>query len=829
MLGLPALLLTGADLDIISNRRSEYKIVYADKELYPFHNRYSSIAANTLQTVLRHATGAVLKVLPESKFDGKGKAIFLGSTDAVRKAGLAPACYRRWEHRIDVKGQNIYLHGMDWRNASDPKAGYRQRYVLGSHKAMLTFLEKFTGAVFAGTPNVCDGVPKIKKLSIPENYSFVRVPAIEYNMTGRRTLDYDIANNGFYGPWYGSYGGHNHNVALAPAKYFKTHPEYYALNKGKRVPGPRVQLCLSNKAVQELIYKEVLDHIDQGYEMVQLAQSDGFSPCECVACQNLFGLKPAVPPTDRNGYRSSPVWGEKLWILHRNFAQRLLKDRPGKKVCIIAYGPTRRPPESFKEFPDNVVIELAPYNDEILKLWQPYKVPGGFVVYLYNWGYYKPEGFMPKCSWKFCQSQIRSMLKNNVKGIYCCGFGEAHGLEGPTYYIWLKLTENPDQDVKGLLNSFCKAVFPKAVKEMEEFYTLLDSRLQLQYEQKEVDWNDPELLAGKIPQIDRAAFGTVVLRYPESVLQKLDALLKKAESKSGKNWQLSLVRLELDYLLRTARAVHAVKKFRTTLSDRDYKVVENKLLQRQELLDSLKWNKSGYALKDGLALFSYANKATVQYGGRMRGLFFAPFNWDIRWLKEKKIKPAGRIIKVNDTQGQYLVPGNYLVDMVPYHKEKAVRIFCRADKEALKVVFIRSNSNYQEVSRSQISVILGPDSKNLQRFYGRFRDKSTPARYVKQLDNAANKGQGDRYVNKGGAGKVTAPAPGVILAPGEISAELTIPYKFFGKVPQPGDEWLFNATSDHTAPKVNCYFIWEHNFEQATWRNTADKQGRIKF
>ena len=146
MLGLPALLLTGADLDIISNRRSEYKIVYADKELYPFHNRYSSIAANTLQTVLRHATGAVLKVLPESKFDGKGKAIFLGSTDAVRKAGLAPARYRRWEHRIDVKGQNIYLHGMDWRNASDPKAGYRQRYVLGSHKAMLTFLEKFTGA-----------------------------------------------------------------------------------------------------------------------------------------------------------------------------------------------------------------------------------------------------------------------------------------------------------------------------------------------------------------------------------------------------------------------------------------------------------------------------------------------------------------------------------------------------------------------------------------------------------------------------------------------------------------------------------------------------------
>jgi hypothetical protein len=272
-----------------------------------------------------------------------------------------------------------------------------------------------------------------------------------------------------------------------------------------------------------------------------------------------------------------------------------------------------------------------------------------------------------------------------------------------------------------------------------------------------------------------------------------------------------------------------LKKFRSTLADSDYSTLENCLLQRQELLDSFKWSKSGYTLKNGHALFSYANKTTVQNGGRLRGVLFAPFNWDIRWLKEKKVKPAGRSIKVNDPQGQYLIPGHYLVDMVPYHKEKTVRIFCRADKEALKVIFIRSNSDYQKMANSQISVIAGPDRKNLQRFYGRFRNKSTPARYTKQLDNAANKGQGDRYVNQGSAGKVTVPAPGVQLAPGEISAELTIPFKVFGKVPQPGDEWLFNVTADHTRPGVNCYFIWEHNFEQTTWRNTVDRQGKIKF
>ena len=823
-----AVLLAGADIDIISKGRSAYKIVYADKELFPFHNRLSVSTAETLQRILRHATGVNLPIVAESKFDGKSKAIFLGATRSLKENGLAPEVYGRWEHRIDVRKGNIYLHGMDWRNKGNPKAGYRQWYVHGTHKAMLTFLEKFADLVVAGTPNTRDGVPKAEKISIPDNYSFKRTPVIEYNMTSRRTLDYDVANNGFYAPWYGSYGGHNHNVALNPAKYFKSHPEYYAINRGKRNPGPRVQLCLSNKAVQELIYQEVLDHLDRGYDMVQLAQSDGFTPCECVNCQNLYGLKPKVTPEDRQAYRASEVWGEKLWILHRGFAKRLLKDRPGKKVCIIAYGPTRKPPVSFKEFPENVMIELAPYNDEIVNTWKPYKVPGGFVVYLYNWGYYNPEGFMPKRSWKFCQAQVRSMLANNVKGIYCCGFGENHGLEGPTYYIWLKLTEDPDQDVKQLLKRFCKGIFPKAAREMEEFYTLIDSRLQLQYSPAETDWNDPELLNGKLKLNDRIAFGTSLLRWPEDVLQKLEALLKKAESKSGKNWQLSLVRFELEYLTRTARAINAMKQFRITLSDRDYKTLEKSLLHRQDLLDSLKWNKSNQALKDGLPLFAYGPKPAVQAGGRLRGLLFAPFNWDIRWMKEKNVKMAGRTIKANDTTPQYLIPGNYLVDMVDIHKQKTVRLFCRSDKNALKVVFIRTNATYEEMAKTPISVLIGPDSKNMHRFIGRFR-KSTPAHYMKDLDNLDNKGMGDHYGNGKSHGSVVVPAPGVKLAPGEISAEMTIPWRYFKKAPAPGDKWLFNATADGQTTGVSTYLIWEHNFEQNTWRNTMDHHGTIQF
>ena len=158
----------------------------------------------------------------------------------------------------------------------------------------------------------------------------------------------------------------------------------------------------------------------------------------------------------------------------------------------------------------------------------------------------------------------------------------------------------------------------------------------------------------------------------------------------------------------------------------------------------------------------------------------------------------------------------------------SIIICARNEGDNLKVVFIRTGMTPKDIPANQVSVILGPDKANLSRFIARFRNGKL-TRYVKKIDNVANKGQGDVYGNGSNAGTVKSPAPGVKLAPGEISVELTIPYSLFGKKPAPGDEWLFNATGDFTFPHVSYYTVWEYNFEQVTWRNTRDNQGRIKF
>ena len=96
--------------------------------------------------------------------------------------------------------------------------------------------------------------------------------------------------------------------------------------------------------------------------------------------------------------------------------------------------------------------------------------------------------------------------------------------------------------------------------------------------------------------------------------------------------------------------------------------------------------------------------------------------------------------------------------------------------------------------------------------------------------NAANKGQGMEMKIQGSGVRITVPAPNVKLAKGEIAALITIPWSKFGQVPAPGEKWLFNALSDFTTPKHGrIYAIWEHNFDQATWRNTIDRQGTIEF
>lgn len=256
-----------------------------------------------------------------------------------------------------------------------------------------------------------------------------------------------------------------------------------------------------------MIYREMLKWLDKGYSAVELAQTDGYKPCECQNCKKYGNVKDA---------------GEKLWILHRKLAKKLKKDRPGKKVIIISYGPTVFPPETFKDFPDNVIIELCSYSPENFQRWSKYKVPGGFMTYVYNWGYYQSAGLTPKRTPAFSCEQTKLFFRNKVQGVYLCGFGELFGLEGPAYYAYGRSFDMPE-DSKPLLltDEYCRAGFGKAYVPMKKFYDVLFKRLELYSEAS--SYSDSKIALTRSPRV------ILAYNYSPDVLQTMETNLQRAE------------------------------------------------------------------------------------------------------------------------------------------------------------------------------------------------------------------------------------------------------------------------------------------------------------
>ncbi len=826
---LSGIFLTGtfchaADLTVAEkNAKSSYQIAVPESTGNKTMDRLLMTAANVLHNAIRQATGVYLPVVKENSKDPAKSTIYIGDTQALRKAGFTTDGLKKWEHRIDVKGKDIFLYGNDVK--SNPKGRWpndSSSFVLGSVKAVTVFLEKFANTRFLAPGADGIAVLPLERITVPDNCSYKKIPSIEYCTSRTTEPIYDIANNAFYAPWYGTYGGHSHNKAIPPTQYFKTNPEYFALIKGKRVTHPtHPQYCLSNPQVQELIYQELLTHADKGFDMVQLGQSDGFRKCECEECAKLYGVKD---------------FGEKLWIMHRNMAERFQKDRPGKMLCIMAYGPTLEPPRTFREFPDNVMIELAPFSDENFNDWKGHKVKNGFTVYLYNWGWYQTEGFTPKRNMEFLAKQAAAFNRDNIRGIYRCGFGELFGLEGPAYYQWSKQLDNPALDSGKLLSDYCRHAFGSAAGTMEQFYLLLDKRLHLalppsftgaehEGKRKGTIWNDPALLEGKHPaMLDNMRL--LALRYPPEVLTEMENLLVKAEKENPQNrtakFLLPVVRMEFDYLKQTAGIVTAFNRFRETKSDADFKTLAAAVDARNQFIAKIPQQPGVKpprpAIKGNLRLFGYTLISEIQDGGRLRAPLFAPFNWDVKWMLEKGIKPAGRVIHTGGAP-QILVQQDYY-RQEPFIKEKPVSVAVRWDDQNLYVTYLFGNTTQKAVYNDQIQVILGNGKKRMW-FTARARNGQTGV-YERTVASLDNKGNGDQYKGiSGGTGTITAPAPGAEGA----SAMIKIPWSIFGDKPVKGAEWEFNAVYGNPKEK----YIWEYNLFQKTWRNLRDAAGKIVF
>ena len=331
----------GGEIALLTNGRSDYRIVvpnnYSDDDSIVI-----SYAAEEFQTLFLEKTGVVLPIVREDAA-ADGPAVLIGASGRVRKLGLEKAAAALGTDGVllQTAGRDVVLLGGNGR---------------GQVYAVYELFERYLGARFLALD--CTILPKTNSIRLPEiAYSYA--PKFIYRMTW--TFDLSSPDlDGRYAPVAAQrlrlggavqrapvcVGGsfrtkpfcHSFDLMIPAAKYFDQHPEYFALQKGKRQKGlVYVQPCLSNPDVLRICTEKALQWCAESPDpeaLITICQNDGDGWCECDQCAAVLKEE-----------------GSQTGILLRfanAIADEVARKYPGKQIIILPYAGALVPPAKTK-------------------------------------------------------------------------------------------------------------------------------------------------------------------------------------------------------------------------------------------------------------------------------------------------------------------------------------------------------------------------------------------------------------------------------------------------------------------------------------------------
>ena len=344
-------------------------------------------AAEELALFLGKALNAKIPVAKQR--DAKWKhAIILGDNTLSRKAGLNVKNLTRDGFLMKTVGNDIYIAGLDDKDVNTKKLMSRLHFwgeqpmmhQRGTIFGVYDFLERFAGVRFYLPIDLGIIVPKLAKLEVPRVDIFDRPDHAVRTTTGFNLM--------FAKPWQGGKynseskafanrallrfrGGtrgipncHGLQILGYPARFGKTHPEYFIQSiKGKRDIN---FICLRSNIVNEIIedaksalrgeppdkrkidYSNGRDKYRRYFWMPQVYHKDGFfnvhlmdgmQGCFCEKC------------------KKEPLNAEDVWKMTARVANAVQDAKIPGWITQMGYNHYREVPEI--DLPDNVIVQLA--------------------------------------------------------------------------------------------------------------------------------------------------------------------------------------------------------------------------------------------------------------------------------------------------------------------------------------------------------------------------------------------------------------------------------------------------------------------------------------
>jgi len=643
---LAAISIKANEILIAGSNGCNWQIVMPDQMPHPILATTLSNAAGIMQDMFKANGWTNVALVKEAQAEKEKPGIYLGDTAAARSAGLDTQKMPVWTYAWKIKGQNIIIAGRDWAAAKKQDHRGETPCSHGTVKGLADFMREYCGTRFL-TPVGMPGIEflPVTNIVVPGNLELRKEPMVASNCGGRPTTDITSIALNFFDNVTTEYFAHTHELVIRPDLYAEKHPEYFALVNGQRMAkGPH--LCYSNKEVQDLIYQDILRSCDAGYPAFASMQADGFTPCQCEDCKKMF---------------DTGDWGEKLWLLNKKWADRLLKDRPGKAIIVGAYTVTEKPPQSFKKFPDSLMVSTRS-TEEALRQWDEWKVPGGFTAYLHAWGGYHLGGYTPVRTPLFSEKTVKLYEKYNIKGV---GLDSPPAtmwmLEGPAVYVYCRMFDNvKTNSALKLTEEYIQAAFGKAAPAMTRFYDELHHTLEAYSEVFGVDNGTFQGYKRASGRWGRYLTSGTKLRliafiYPPETLNLLESQLAQAEKTAGLNeknkLRLALARREFDYLKSTARVVHMYNAYLTRQDKATFDQLLNEMEKREKMI--LQWydtSKDYFPEKYGKGLYlqkpistnwakyigsqGHYNTHLIQNGGTYLGHPVPPFTWKIAEMRK---------------------------------------------------------------------------------------------------------------------------------------------------------------------------------------------------
>ncbi len=475
----PLATLHAAELELAAHQQSRF-VIYRDAASPSTVRK----AAEELQSYLRKASGAKLAIVDRPT----SPMLCLGDNAPAREAGVRVEDLA-WEgYRILTKDGSLYIAGRDTADGqSTPRGGTSP----GTRNGVYAFLEEQLGIRWLLPGEDGEVVPELRTVTVgPKDRTGAPIFL-------RRMLPYTGANAEVVlwqtrqrlGGSLSIYHGHNW-AKTVPAELFKTHPEWFAMRGGERVPPlGRYKLETTNPELVAYYADAAIKTFD--------------------ATPSLYGY--SLSPSDSSGWSESP---ESLALTERDphggrsvtplvlkfyddVARRVAARHPDRVLPGYIYSEYLYPPAAgIPPLAPNLFPVVAPhisygftlYRDDVRKDWQAVMDAWGNAAS--HLGYYDLMNTWQQqlgAPMPVATSIVRFVFENlrrcrGMQSVYLYG-RPAWGAGAASNYVLARMMWNPAQDPDTLRKEFFHLAYgPQAGASILAMDDLLDAAFAREYQ-----------------------------------------------------------------------------------------------------------------------------------------------------------------------------------------------------------------------------------------------------------------------------------------------------------------------------------------------------------